>query len=150
MSRNGTRYNPVPGGTATGISQISPIPRKTVGSGALPNEKNGIKYHTVPLEPETNPSYVSLISREIAGSGPAQNEPALITSSWGIGWKIPALMTANYFLGMKNHPPGRCLELTPSSARDRCHSLPSFPLYRPETCRRGSPGRPSIVCRNRF
>jgi hypothetical protein len=150
MSRNGTKYNPVPGGTATGISQISPIPRKTVGSGVLPNEKNGTNYHTVPLETERNPSYVSLISREIAGSGPAQNEPTLITSSWGIGWKIPALMTANYFLGMENHPPGRCLELIPSSSWDRCHSLPSFPLYRPETCRRGSPGGPSIICRNRF
>lgn len=67
-----------------------------MGSRALPNEKNGIKYRTVPLETESYPSNVSLISREIAGSGPAQNEPTLITSSWGIGWKIPALMTANY------------------------------------------------------
>jgi hypothetical protein len=101
MSRNGARYDPVPLGTTETTSKISSVSRKRVAGGTPIKEKDTAKYHTVPLEHGRSPSYASLVSRGTAGSGPTQNEPALITSKWGIGWRIPTLMLLTYFLGMR-------------------------------------------------
>jgi hypothetical protein len=60
-----------------------------------------------------SPSEPSLVSTTSNNSGPSTKEPALITSTWGIGWQTPTLMLASYVLGMRfrKKPSMNCLTL---------------------------------------
>lgn len=41
----------------------------------------------------------SLVLKTTTSSGPSKNEPAIICSTWTIGWQTPALMISCYVLG---------------------------------------------------
>lgn len=57
-----------------------------------------IRYDPVPPKHFRDRSIGSLKSRPSAKSGPSSDEPALITSTWGIGWQTPTLMILCYVL----------------------------------------------------
>ena len=54
---------------------------------------------TVTVRGIRTPSEPSLNSWKL---GKSEKEPALITSTWGIGWQTPTLMIACYVLGTVN------------------------------------------------
>ncbi|CZR55289.1 uncharacterized protein PAC_05176 [Phialocephala subalpina] len=58
--------------------------------------------HCDPLRSHTSrdASEQSLKSKVKASSGPSQNEPAIICSTWTIGWQTPTLMIACYVLAI--------------------------------------------------
>ncbi len=60
-----------------------------------------IRYDPVPLNSARNASNPSLRSRSSANSGPSNKEPAFITSTWGIGWKTPALRMLDVLFGVE-------------------------------------------------
>lgn len=70
-----------------------------MSSGYIPNRKPYAGARTAVLDTSNLSRKSSPISRKSEGLGPSKNDPLFITSTWGIGWQVPALILACYALG---------------------------------------------------
>jgi hypothetical protein len=61
----------------------------------------GVRHDPVTVQvAESQSNYSPVGSPTMRSNGPSHKEPAMITSTWKIGWQTPSLMIACYVLGM--------------------------------------------------
>jgi len=122
---NSSRDPPVNFETPDRMGGTSPVSRKAMSAGVSSKEKSNVRSIALGAE---NPSYAPLQRNGVAGASLGQNEPALVTSTWGTGWRTPALMMANYCLGMKTSTKTYCM-LMPRSIWNCNRTFLSIPPY---------------------